>query len=125
MFIGVSAPGIQPDWTGGTYADITSYGLRSDGDVVSSGQGSVFNNLPASAITQVDVLNKRHRNDRAFTAGDEVVVVLDCAASTLRLQSATVNLTMNVEKKVPAQQWVLNVNFWSGEYLVQMLPADS
>jgi len=59
-----------------------------------------------------------------FTAGDEVVVTLDCSAQTLRLHTPTVDHTISIlpQHHNPQQQWVLNVNFHvrSGECEVKL-----
>jgi len=45
-----------------------------------------------------------------------VVVVLDCTAHTLRLQSPTVQHVIPIQQQHHQQQWVLNVNFDYGDY---------
>jgi len=47
-----------------------------------------------------------------------VVVVLDCTAHTLRLQSPTVQHVIPIQPQHHQQQWVLNVNFWFGDYQI-------
>jgi len=119
LFIGVSAPGIKPDSDGHTLWDSSSYGMESDGDVWAAGQRISSNDLPASSIIQPDLFKQRRV---VFTGGDELVVTLDCSAHTLRLQSPTVDHTISIlqQHHNPQQQWVLNVNFWEGEFEVKL-----
>jgi len=79
--------------------------------------------LQASSIIQPDLFKQRGGADKVFTAGDEVVVTLDCSAHTLRLQSPTVDHTISIlqQHHNPQQQWVLNVNFMDGEYEVKLM----
>jgi len=88
--------------------------MYSDGTVWTAGQIISSAYLPSSSIIQPDLF--KQRGYEAFTAGDEVVVTLDCSAHTLRLQSPTVDHTISMEEQHhnPQQQWVLNVNFWGG-----------
>jgi len=119
LFIGASAPGIQPNSDGTTYGDSTSYGMDSDGEVRAAGRNSIFNHteLPASII-QADLLKQREKWDKVFHAGDEVVVVLDCTAHTLRLRSPTVQHVIPIQQQHQQQLWVLNVNFGWGDYQI-------
>jgi len=114
LFVGVSAPSIQPDDYGTTYEDQSSYGMWSYGGVMAAGQLIIsdITKLPASSITQADLLEQRERGtDKMLSAGDEVVVVLDCTALTLRLQSPTVQHVIDIQQQHQQQPWVLNVNF--------------
>jgi len=122
LIIGVSAPGIEPDYYGYTYEDSSSYCMWSDGGVWAAGQCISRGDLPASSIIQPDLFKQRGGNDKVFTAGDEVLVTLDCSAHTLRLQSPTVDHTISIRQlhHNPRQQWVLNVNFWDGDYEVKL-----
>jgi len=122
VFIGVSAPDIDVDTDGNTYKDSTSYCMWSSGEVRSAGQRISSAALPASSIIQPDLFKQRGLCDKVFTAGDEVVVTLDCSAHTLRLQSPTVDHTISIlqQHHNPQQQWVLNVNFWHGVYEVKL-----
>jgi len=117
LFIGVSAPGIQPDSVGRTHENSSSYGMGSNGGVRAAGQRIINNytELPASSIIQADLLKQREDWDKVFRAGDEVVVVLDCTAHTLKLQSPTVQHVIPIQQQHHQQQWVLNVNFGGGE----------
>jgi len=121
LFIGVSAPGIEPDSTGSTDEDSSSYCMVSSGGVRAAGLWIIEDDLPASSIIQPDLFKQREAA-KAFTAGDEVVVTLDCSAHTLRLQSPTVDHTISIlqQHHNPQQQWVLNVNFSWGEYEVKL-----
>jgi len=120
LLIGVSAPGIEPDGYGTTDEDSSSYCMVSSGTVWAAGQR--ISDIPASSIIQPDLLEQRGGYDQVFTAGDEVVVTLDCSAHTLRLQSPTVDHTISIlqQHHNPQQQWVLNVNFWPGDYEVKL-----
>jgi len=123
LFIGVSAPGIEPDRDGNTYLKSSSYCMASSGAVRAAGQKIISSDdLPASSIIQPDLFEQRGVHDKVFTAGDEVVVTLDCSAHTLRLQSPTVDHTISIlqQHHNPQQQWVLNVNFWPGDYEVKL-----
>jgi len=122
LFIGVSAPGIQPNCYGTTDEDSSSYGMESDGGVRAAGQRIIINytQLPASSITQADLLEQREDGDKVFSAGDEVVVVLDCTAHTLRLQSPTVQHVIPIQQQHHQQQWVLNVNFGCDEHRITL-----
>jgi len=123
LIIGVSAPGIEPDSNGHTDRDSSSYCMWSYGDVRAAGQYIISSNdLPASSIIQPDLFKQRGERDKAFTAGDEVLVTLDCSAHTLRLQSPTVDHTISIlqQHQNPQQQWVLNVNFMRGEFEVKL-----
>jgi len=117
LIIGVSAPGIQPDSNGYTVGDSSSYGMESSGHVWAAGQRNIddYTKLPASSITQADLFKQREVNDKVFRAGDEVVVVLDCTAHTLRLQSPTVLHVIPIQQQHHQQQWVLNANFTAGD----------
>jgi len=83
--------------------------------------------LPASSIILPEVYTRRERQyqstDRAFICGEEVAVTLDCTAHTLRLQSNTVDHTIDIEEqhRTPQQQWVLNVNFSYGDFEVELV----
>jgi len=118
LFIGVSAPGIQPNSDGTTNWDSSSYGMWGGGGVLAAGQRIIddYSKLPASSIVQADLLKQREKWDKVFRAGDEVVVVLDCTAHTLRLQSPTVHHVIPIQQQHHQQQWVLNVNFGYGDY---------
>ena len=121
LFIGVSAPGIQPDSIGCTYEDSSSYGMWSHGQVIAAGQTIIddYTKLPASSIIQADLFEQREwSSDKVFRAGDEVVVVLDCTAHTLRLQSPTVQHVIPIQQQHHQQQWVLNVSFGGGDYQI-------
>jgi len=120
LIIGVSAPCIEPDSYGNTHWDSSSYCMKSGGAVRAAGQ--YISDLPASSIIQPDLFKQRGDDDKVFTAGDEVVVTLDCSAHTLRLQSPTVDHTISIlqQHHNPQQQWVLNVNFWPGDYEVKL-----
>jgi len=122
LFIGVSAPGIQPDSYGRTVLDSSSYGMWSHGQVNAAGQRIISNytKLPASSIIQADLLKQREEMDKVFRAGDEVLVVLDCTAHTLRLQSPTVQHVIPIQQQHHQQQWVLNVNFYPGDYQITL-----
>jgi len=119
LFIGVSAPGIQPDSDGFTHEHSSSYGMWSYGEVIAAGLIIIsdYTKLPASII-QADLFKQRERYDKVFRAGDEVVVVLDCTAHTLRLQSPTVQHVIPIQQQHHQQQWVLNVNFSHGDYQI-------
>jgi len=123
LFIGVSAPGVQPNSDGLTLGDSSSYGLWSDGQVRAAGQRIIINHteLPASSIIRADLFKQRVALDKVFRAGDEVVVVLDCTTHTLRLQSPTVQLVIPIQQQHHQQQWVLNVNFHYGEHQVTIV----
>jgi len=120
IVIGVSAPGIQPDSDGYTGGDSSSYGMWSGGRVRAAGQCIIddYTELPASSIIQADLLKQREDRDKVFRAGDEVVVVLDCTAHTLRLQSPTVQHVIPIQQQHHQQQWVLNVNFGWGDHQI-------
>jgi len=122
LFVGVSAPGIQPDWQGLTYDHSSSYGMYSYGVVKAAGQWTIddFAKLPASSIVHADLINQRNKWDKLFCAGDEVVVVLDCDAHTVRLQSPTVQHVIDIQPQHHKQQWVLNVNFMWGDHQVKL-----
>jgi len=122
LFIGVSAPGIQPNSEGWTEGDSSSYGKWSDGAVNVAGQLIIddCSNLPASSILQADLFKQRGNSDKVFRAGDEVVVVLDCTAHTLRLQSPTVQHVIPIQQRHHQQQWVLNVNFFWGDFQITL-----
>jgi len=120
LFIGVSAPGIQPNSDGLTYGDSSSYRMWSHGRVWAAGQKIIddYTKLPASSIIQADLLKQREERDKVFRAGDEVVVVLDCTAHTLRLQSPTVQHVIPIQQQHHQQQWVLTVNFGLGDFQI-------
>jgi len=123
LIIGVSAPDIKPDSSGNTEGDSSSYGMGSTGAVWAAGRCiSSYGDLPASSIIQPDLFKQRGEYDQAFTAGDKVVVTLDCNAHTLRLQSPTVDHTIGIlqQHHKPQQQWVLNVNYYPGEFEVKL-----
>jgi len=121
LFLGVSAPGIEPSRGGLTVLNKSSYGMGSDGEVIAAGQLIISGHtqLPASSI-QADLLKQREYRDKVFRAGDEVVVVLDCTAHTLRLQSPTVHHVIPIQQQHHQQQWVLNVNFSVGDFQVTL-----
>jgi len=116
LFIGVSAPGIEPNTDGRTDGNSSSYGLWSGGSVIAAGQWIItdYTDLPASSIIQAHLLRQRERADKVFREGDEVVVVLDCTAHTLKLQSPTVQHVIHMQQHHHHEQWVLNVNFAQG-----------
>jgi len=118
LFIGVSAPGIQPDINCLTTRDSSSYGMFGDGDVRAAGQRVIddYTKLPASSIMQANLLEQRATRDKVFRAGDEVVVVLDCTAHTLRLQTPIVQHVIPIQHQHHQQHWVLNVNFGGGDH---------
>jgi len=122
LFIGVSAPGSQPSNDGWTDGDPSSYGMWSYGEVRAAGQKIIdnHNTLPASSIIQADLFKQRGSNDKVFRAGHEVVVVLDCTAHTLKLQSPTVQHVIPIQQQHHQQQWVLNVNFGYGDQQVTL-----
>jgi len=124
LFIGVSAPGIQPDsdCNEDIDADVPSYGMGSVGGVRAAGRGIIYDYtaLPASSIIQADQFEQRGRYDKVYRAGDEVLVVLDCTAHTLSLQSPTVQHVIDIQQWHHHQQWVLNVNFGYGEQQVTL-----
>jgi len=122
LSIGVSAPGIQPNSYGTTYGDSSSYCMWSDGQVRAAGQYIIgyYHELPASSIIQADLFKQRELYDKVFRAGDEVVVVLDCTAHTLRLQSPTVQHVISIQQQHHQQQWVLNVNFAFGDFQITL-----
>jgi len=92
--------------------------MESDGQVRAAGQRIIsdYTKLPASSIIQADLFKEQADRDKVFRAGDEVVVVLDCTAHTLRLQSPTVQHVIPIQQQHHQQQWVLNVNFDYGDY---------
>jgi len=96
--------------------------MGSRGSVRAAGEWIIRNytNLPPASIIQPDLLEQREFYDKAFRAGDEVVVVLDCTAHTLRLQSPTVQHVIEIQEQHYQQQWVLNVNFFFGEHQVRL-----
>jgi len=120
LFIGISAPGNQPNSYGITDRDSSSYGMWSYGQVRTAGQWIIidYTELPASSIIQADLLKQREDRDKVFRAGDEVVVALDCTAYMLRLQSPTVQHEIPIHQQYHQQQWVLNVNFDWGDYQI-------
>jgi len=122
IVIGVSAPGIQPHRYGYTDEDSSSYGMYSYGKVRAAGQVIIndYTKLPASSIIQADLFKQRGDYDKVFRAGDEVVVVLDCTAHTLRLQSPTVQHVIPIQQQHHHQQWVLNVNFDGGDFQITL-----
>jgi len=88
--------------------------------VIAAGQWIINNctELPASSIIQADLFKQREHCDKVFRAGDEVVVLLDCTAHTLRLQSPTVQHVIPIQQQHHQQQWVLNVNFFPGDFQI-------
>jgi len=95
--------------------------MQSGGYVRAAGHFISFN-VPASSIIQPDLFKQREDGNKAFTAGDEVVVTLDCSAHKLRLQTPTVDHTISIlqQHHNPQQQWVLNVNFHIGQFEVKL-----
>jgi len=93
--------------------------MVSHGEVRAAGQKIISDHtkLPASSIIQADLLKQRQYCDKVFHEGDEVVVVLDCTAHTLRLQSPAVQHVIPIQQQ-HHQQWVLNVNFGGGDYQI-------
>jgi len=122
LVIGVSAPGTEPNGYGHTHGDSSSYCMGSGGELRAAGQWSISDAVPASSIIQPDLFKQREDDDKAFTAGDEVLVTLDCSAHTLRLQSPTVDHTISIlqQHHNPQQQWVLNVNLFECDYDVKL-----
>jgi len=97
--------------------------MWSSGDVRAAGQRiSRGHDLPASSIIQPDLFKQRGGYDKVFAGGDEVVVTLDCSAHTLRLQSPTVDHSISIlqQHRNPQQQWVLNMNFYRGDFEVKL-----
>jgi len=96
--------------------------MFSHGPVIAAGQRIIddYTDLPASCIIQADLFKQREKYDKMFGAGDEVVVVLDCTAHILRLQSPTVQHVIPIQQEHHHQQWVLNVNFGSGDQQVTL-----
>lgn len=128
LFVGIAVAGVQPNSGGHTYLDSSSYGMWSNGEVRAAGQEVIswHHQLPASSITQADLFKKRWGNDKVFSAGDEVLVVLDCAAHSLTLQSPTVHYRISINQQhqcLHQCQWVLNVNFGLGEHQIKLLAA--
>jgi len=123
LTIGISAPGIRPDSYGTTSDNATSYCMGSHGAVTAAGQRIVYSHakLPASSIIKPDLFAQRGQWDKVFTAGDDVVVVLDCSAHTLKLQSPTVQHVISIKQQHHKQQWVLNVNFSEGDHQIELL----
>jgi len=120
LWIGIAAPGIVPNHLDRLDEDPSFYGLRSDGDVVTAGKGSLLNNMPASSIIRPDLYAKRSRTDRVFTAGDEVTIKLDCSAHTLNMHTPTINHTIKLTSDQP-QNWVLTLCFKPGDHQVQFI----
>jgi len=122
LFIGVSAPGIQPDSNGRTNGNSSAYGMFSSGAVRAAGQLIIDGDtkLPASSIIQADLLKQREDMDKVFCSGDEVVVVLDCTAHTLMLQSPTVQHVIPIQQQHHKHEWVLDVDFWPGYFQVSL-----
>jgi len=122
LFIGISAPGIQPDSRGITYEDPSCYGMDSYGEVIAAGRKIIegYTKLLASYVIPADMLIQREKWDKMFRAGDMVVVVLDCTAHTLRLQSPTVQHVIHIQQQHHQQQWVLNVNFGSSDHQITL-----
>jgi len=78
--------------------------------------------LAPSSIIRRDLYMHRFADEEAITAGDEVVVTLDCSAHTLRLQSPTVDHIVHIQREhQQQQQWVLNVNFARDCFEVKLL----
>jgi len=123
LFIGVSTPGVEPKKNGLICDDSSSYGMWSHGPVAAAGQwilsGAI--KLPASSVIRNDLLERRAPFDRAFCAGDEVVVVLDCTSHTLRLQSPTVRYVVDIQQQHHLHHWVLDINFGWGDHQVKLL----
>jgi len=94
--------------------------MWSNGAVWAVGQTIVYDctKLAASSTIQADLFEHRGDRDKVFRAGDEVVVVLDCTAHTLRLQSPTVQHVIPIQQQHQQQRWVLNVNFFGGDYQI-------
>jgi len=121
LFIGVSAPGIRANEQGRNSEDPSSYGLWSMGAAWQAGHMiHKAAQLPPVFVTQPDLYAKRGKGS-VFSAGDEVIVTLDCYAHTLRLQSPTVDYTCKLEPQHQQQEWVLNLNFGRGEHQVQFV----
>jgi len=129
LFIGVSAPDIQPDKFGYTHRDPSSYGIWSFGDVWAAGKNTLnlqleANQVAASIIRPDMFSEQRHWHQRVFAPEDEVTVTLDCAARTVQVQSPTVDHVIPMSEGQREHQWVLNLNFYPGMYQVQMLPSN-
>jgi len=122
LFIGVSAADIQPDSDGLTRFHSSSYGIWSHGVVAAAGKKIIrdFGELPVTSLVRTDWFVHRTVYDTLFRAGDEVEVVLDCTAHTLRLQSPTVQHVIPIQQQHHQQKWVLNVNFSLGEHQVSL-----
>ena len=128
LFIGTAAPGVQPEKSGCTHKDSSSYCMASNGEVRAAGARIIpdAESLPASSfIQQPAVCHKRESQacDKVFSAVDEVVVVLDCTAHTLRLQSPNLQHGIDIQQQHYKQEWVLNVNFECGEHRVRLVPV--
>jgi len=122
LLIGISAPGSAQPGSGYTYTAPSAYGIESSGEVWAAGKRIISdcNALPASSIVRADLFRQRAAHDKVFRVGDEVVVVLDCTAHTLRLQSPTVQHVIPIQQQHHQLQWVLNVNFSGGEHQVSL-----
>jgi len=118
LFIGVAAPGAMPDRFDCTDQVNSSCGIDSFGVVRCAGQNIGGGGMPSAGIAQLALYKKRGQYDRVFSAGDEVTVTVDCASRKVRLQSATVDYTID-SGKIEPQEWVLNVNFAGGDFQVQ------
>ena len=122
VFIGIAAPGIQPAIDGTTYADPSSYGIWSDGDVRAAGLKVITSHeFPAASILRDDLDRVREWNDRMFSAGDEVSVTVDCSAFTVRLQSPTMDHLLHIKRGHKQQNWVFTVNFGYVIHQLQLL----
>jgi len=117
VFIGVAAPHAIPNRFDRTDQVYSSCGIDSFGVIRVAGQ-ALGGGMPAASITQPALYKKRGLNDRVFSAGDEVTVTVDSASRKVRLQSATVDYTID-SGKIEPQEWVLNVNFAGGDFQVQ------
>lgn len=121
LVIGVAAPAIKPNSSGHTYWDPTSYGMWSDGAVWAQGQQIINNDrLPVASVVQPDLYRQRYK-EKAFSAGDDVSVTVDCSNCTLRMRTPTVDHTIQIDKS--QKEWVLNVNFFHGDYEVKLVEA--
>jgi len=124
LLIGVSAPGIKADSTGHTCRDPSSFCIRSNGVVYIAGEMISKDAFPPTSITQPDLFAQRGAYDKLFTEGDEVAVTVNCHSHKLRLQTPTVDHAISLPKKSFWQsdkQWVLNVNFWTGDFEVKLM----
>jgi len=122
IFIGVSAPGIQPDRMGLTAGDAASSGMWSDGGVWTARKVISSELLPDTAIIAADLFKQRPSVDRVYSNDDEVLVTVDYASDSLQIQTPTVSHVIALTKTSASQGWVLNVCFGKGEHQMQLCP---